>query len=278
MVRASMNMVGDTQLVIDAVSAGKLNDVQRYLEIYRLFQVLFLRQDTLVNLTAALNIGGIRSLNAHFSSIRDVRNKYFGHPTKRDRPGPTAYHGLSRIIIGGNQMTGWTYPGFSTEFIDIADTVGQQEQGTLAAIAEMTQRLTSKRNEYVMTFDGQTLPTDKQSCELEKLGVWALDPDGGNREAMATVSLDVVRSKLTEIKDGVVEHYDAGEYDGIDRLINKAEFCIGYVDQALTHQAGNEFENEIYVDALRQSYCDIVEYCAAINKDFSVDEHTGSPC
>jgi hypothetical protein len=272
MVCASMDTLGDTQLAIDAVGDGQSNDGQRYLEIYGLFQAFFLQQDALVNLAAGLNLGRIDILNGHFSSIRDLRNKYFGHPTKRDRPAPTTYHGLSRITISSNQITGWTYPNFSTEVIDIADTVDQQEQGALAVLTELHQRLLNKRKEYVMTFDGQTLPTDKQSYEFEKLGAWAVDPGSDNREAMASISLDVIRAKLAEIKDGIARRYDdAGGPGDIDRIINKAEFCIDHLGQALTRQAETEFENEIYVDALRRGYRDIVEHCVAINEDFSVD-------
>lgn len=278
MVCASMDMVGDTQLAIDAVSDRRASDGQRYLEIYGLFQAFFLQQDALVNLATGLNLGRIDTLNGHFSSIRDLRNKYFGHPTKRDRPAPTTYHGLSRITVNSNQITGWTYPNFSTEVIDIADTVDQQEQGTLAVLTELHQRLVNKRNEYVMTFDGKTLPTDKQSYEFEKLGAWAVDPGTDIRETMASISLDVIRAKLAEIKDGIASRYDdAGGPGDIDRMIRKAEFCIVHISQALTRAAENEFENEIYVDALRRGYRDIVENCAEINEDFSVDEQVEGP-
>lgn len=271
MVCASMDMVGDSQLAIDSFGDRRTNDGQRYLEIYGLFQAFFLQQDALVNLCAGLNLGKIENFDTYFRSMRDLRNKYFGHPTKHDRPHPTTYHGLSRITLNGAQITAWTYPNFSTEIINIADTIKRQEQGALTVLGELHRRLVDKRKEYVMTFHGQSLPTDHHSYEFEKLGVWAVDPDG-SRDALAVIGLGIIHDELVKIEDGITRRYDdtAGPGDVI-RTIEKARFCIDHLRDAMTRQVDNEFENEIYVDTLRQTYREIVEICVAINEEFSAN-------
>jgi hypothetical protein len=41
--------------------------------------------------------------------VRDLRNKYVGHPSnrKRDRQSPTTYHGLTRVTVTSAEITGW---------------------------------------------------------------------------------------------------------------------------------------------------------------------------
>jgi hypothetical protein len=266
---ASMDMIDDSQFAIDSFGDRPTNEGQRYLEVYGLFQAFFLQQDALMNLCAGLNLGKIETFNTYFGSIRDLRNKYFGHPTKHDRPAPTTYHGLSRMTVNGAQITAWTYPNFSTEIIDIADAVKQQEQGALTALGELYRKLVDKRKEYAMTFHGQPLSTDHHSYEFEKLGVWALDPDD-SRDALAVISLDIIHDELVKIEDGITRRYDDTGGD-VMRPIEKAWFCIGHLRNAMTRQVDNKFEKEIYVDVLRQTYGEIIETCVAINEDFSVN-------
>jgi len=271
MVCASMDMVGDAQLAIDSFGGRPTNDGQGYLEIYGLFQAFFLQQDALANLVAGLNLDKIDEFDTHFRSIRELRNKYFGHPSKRDRPAPTTYHGLSRMTVGRGEITAWTYPNFSVETIDIAATIKQQARGALSTLEDLYQRLTEKRKKYVMTFDGQTLPTDRRGYEFEKLGVWAVDPNG-DRAALARISLGVIHEELAKIKEGIEARYDdASEPGDVMRMIQKARFCADHLSDAMARRIDNEFENEIYVDALRQTHDELIELCAAINKDFAID-------
>jgi hypothetical protein len=122
-----------------------------------------------------------------------------------------------------------------------------------------------------MTFDGQTLPTDDHGYEFEKIGVWAVDPNG-DRVVMAQISLNIMREELVKIKEGIEARYDNGDEPGdVMRTIKKAGFCVDHLGDAMTRRVNNEFENEIYVDALRQAYSEITEMCAAINEDFSLD-------
>lgn len=269
MVCASMDMIGDTQLAIDSFAGRPTDTGQRYLEVYGLFQAFFLQQDALVNLAAGLNLAEIE-VDAHFCSIRDLRNKYFGHPSKSDRPKPTTYHGLSRITINRAEITAWTYPNFSTETIDIAATVKQQEQGALSTLEELFRRLTEKRKDYVMTFDGQALPTDFRSYDFEKIGVWAVD-SSSDRAALAQIHLGAIREELAKIEEGIKARYDNdGEPGDVMRTIKKARYCVEYLGGAMARPAANEFENEIYADALRQAYGELAEACAAINEQFAV--------
>jgi hypothetical protein len=125
---ASMDMIGDAQLAIDAfgrkpVSDGQRSDVyeQRYLEVYGLFQAIFLQQDAIRDLAAALKLSKINPFkDPDFSIVRDWRNRYFGHPSKHDpskheREKTTTYHGLTRVTVNQKRRrTGMMRRWFTT--------------------------------------------------------------------------------------------------------------------------------------------------------------------
>lgn len=222
MVCASMDMIEDAQLAIESFSSKPTNDGRRYLEVYGLFQAFFLQQDALMHLAAGLKLDKVEPFGEDFGHIRVVRNKYLGHPTKRDKPGPTTtYHGLSRITINSNEVTAWTYPNFSVETINIAASMKQQEEGVLKVLHALRQGLIGKRRKLVMSFDGQKLSTERRTYEFEKLGAWSVDPTS-DRAALAQISLDMIQADLTKVEQGIVARYDArGEPGDVVRMIRK---------------------------------------------------------
>jgi hypothetical protein len=102
-------MIGDAQLAIDAFNRKPVSEGQRYLEVYGLFQAFFLQQDAIVNLAAALKLSEIKVFeDPGFSVVRPLRNRYFGHPSKHDWAKLTTYHGLTRVTVTSDEITGWT--------------------------------------------------------------------------------------------------------------------------------------------------------------------------
>lgn len=266
---ASMDMVGDSQLAIDAFGARPANAGQRYLEIYGLFQAIFLQQDAVVNLLAALKSARLKiSDDPDMGAVRVLRNKYFGHPSKSDRPAPTTYHGISRMTVHSAEITGWTYPGFSTEVINVNDVVEQQGRGASRVLGLLRQELEVKRKEYVMRFDGKELDTDTRIYEFGKLYAWAIEPNGDTR-AMAGICLDTVDEAIAAIGAGVAERYAEPGYAGdLMRTLEKASFCIQHIRRAMASGGSGDFEDEVYMDALQKAYQEIVEICASINEEF----------
>jgi hypothetical protein len=131
-------MIGDTQLAIDAFDGKPVSAGQAYLEVYGLFQAFFLQQHALENLAAALNLSELEVLDdPSMKEVRELRNKYVGHPFKYDVPKPTTYHGLTRITVTDDEITGWTYPGFSTEPINVSASIAKQAGGATRVLGQL---------------------------------------------------------------------------------------------------------------------------------------------
>jgi len=83
MVAASLDILGDTQLAIEAYQErqGKVgSDVGHgYLDAYGLFQAIFMQQDALTNLAEGLKLSRVRvHKNPDSAYVRNLRTKYFG--------------------------------------------------------------------------------------------------------------------------------------------------------------------------------------------------------
>ena len=149
---ASMDMIGDSQLAIDAFNRKPVSEGQRYLEVYGLFQAFFLQQDAIVNLAAALKLSEIKVFeDPDFSVVRPLRNRYFGHPSKHDWAKPTTYHGLTRVTVTSEEITVWTYDTrFSTETISMNASIAKQTEGATRVLGQLRHELEAKRKDYML--------------------------------------------------------------------------------------------------------------------------------
>jgi hypothetical protein len=267
---ASMDMIGDAQLAIDAFDDKPASAGQRYLEVYGLFQAFFLQQHAIKDLAAALRLADLKVLDdPDMKEVRELRNKYVGHPSKHDVPKPTTYHGLTRITVTSDEITGWTFPRFRTETISISASIAKQAQAAVRVLKQLQQRLEDKRKDYILKFDGKELPTDYHTYEFEKLYLWALQPKS-DTAALADIAQKMLERTLKDMKDGIEERYSEPEGVGdLVRTIEKAEFCLEHMRTSISRGArADSFEDEVYMDALKQAYEEIVEACAAINETF----------
>ena len=265
---ACMDMIGDALLAIDAFDGEPNSAGRAYLQVYGLFQAFFLQQHSIQSLAAALKIDGLKvGDDPDLKELRELRNKYFGHPFKHDVPKPTTYHGLTRITVTGDEITGWTYPEFSTETIIVSASIAKQAEGAVRVLMQLRQRLEAKRKDYILKFDGKQLPTDRRGYEFEKLYLWALQPND-DAAALAGIAQEMLAKTLKEIKAGIQERYESSD---TIRTIEKAEFCLQHMRKSIERGTrGDRFEDEIYMNALRQAYDEIVEACVEINQVFEV--------
>jgi hypothetical protein len=151
MCRVELPCSADAQLAIDAFNRKPLSEGQRYLEVYGIFQAFFLQQDAIVNLAAALKLSEIKVFDdPDFSVVRALRNRYFGHASKHDWEKPTTYHGLTRVTVTSDEITGWTYdPRFSTQTISINASISRQAEGATRVLGQLRHELEAKREDYM---------------------------------------------------------------------------------------------------------------------------------
>ncbi len=82
---SSMDVIGDTQLAIDAYLIGCDGIGMRYLQLYGLLQCMIVQQDAIkgVREIACPNYEFDSIIEEEIKKIREIRNKAIGHPTKK---------------------------------------------------------------------------------------------------------------------------------------------------------------------------------------------------
>lgn len=274
MVSASLDVLGDTQLAIEAFQERR-GDIgggvgHGYLEAYGLFQAMFLQQDALTNLAEGLNLARVRvRKNPDYSYVRNLRNTYFGHPTKRTSGGKVTFHGITRISVGTMSLQGWTFPNFRTENIDVSQVLKRHESSTRATLKSIYEETLNKGKAYMSRFT-EEVPISDHIYEFEKLYTWALGSKNG--AAMAPASVEILDKELVTIERGITARYHRADQVGdVIREISKARYCLRVLRKGLEASKADSKSNfyyEAHIDSLKQTYEGIVEVCKGINADF----------
>lgn len=274
MVCAAIDMIEDTQLAIKAYSQIKGADTgTQYLKVYGLFQTLFLQQDSVVNLAEGLKVTPVKIFADDDSKyVREIRTKYFGHPTKNSSDGKVTYHGITRMSVGNGLLQGWTYPKFSTEDINISQALKKHQGAVEKSLEKILNELRIKEKDYMDKFT-EDLPVADHEYEFQKLYGWALGSK--NDGVMAKSSANILDEELDKIKQGLQERYeDAGQVGYIIREITKAKYCLKVIKKGLDEtktDTKSSYYFEAHIDSLEQTFEEIIKTCNDINASFSTE-------
>lgn len=106
---SSMDAIGDTEIAITAyLNSPPMQDIGcRYLIAYGLLQVLFVQQDAVKH--AAEAIGFSYEVSKGLKSIRKLRTKAIGHPTKKGWDENTESFGISRATLSHEGFTLYSF-------------------------------------------------------------------------------------------------------------------------------------------------------------------------
>lgn len=273
MVCASMDTIEDTQLAVEAYQERRNGEVgHHYLEVYGLFQGMFLQQDAVVKLAKGLKLSKVDVwADGDSRYVREIRNKYFGHPTEKEdyETKEITYHGIARMSVGTGSLEGWTYPNFHTESINIGEALRKNQAATEKTLENILVELKAKGKAYMSKFT-KDLPTAPHDYEFQKLYMWAL----GSRDdgIMATASANIISKELDVIKNGIVARYEDAEHVGdVMREITKAEYCLKIIQEGLAGSktdTKSTFNFEAHIDSLKQTYEGIIGICNEVNAEF----------
>ncbi|HEX7484185.1 MAG TPA: hypothetical protein VF281_03470 [Candidatus Saccharimonadales bacterium] len=271
---ASMDTIEDTELAIKSYSSlfKDLPEGQLYLILYGLFQAIFMQQDAVIHLAKGLNSTEISIWkDVDGKKIRVLRNKYFGHPTDSQnyKTKESTFHGLTRITLSAKTVTGWTYPNFSTELIDISDVIKIQQKFIIRSLINIQNDLRKKELKFMRQFKNE-LPEDDLTYPLGKIWTWAVS-DSDNAGDVAPMGVSMLSRFINNTEKELKERFD--NLHGIDaeRDIAKAKYCLEQIRKMMAiypKNANHSFEADIYVTALQDVCKTLKTLNTDINKQF----------
>lgn len=272
---SSMDTIEDTQLAIDAFSSitPTSNKGNEYLRVYGLFQAMYMQQDAINSLAKGLNISPTKiKNNERAQKVRQLRNKYFGHPEHGGYKGvPTTYHGVSRMTVGSNHIRAWTWPDMTTEEINIAKSIKVNEKYIANDLKRLFIEMENKKSVFASTISS-ALPDDPHAYGFEKIYSWmhGFEP---NTNTVAMEGLKSIEYSVLQIENGLKERYESlGSIGNVEGDLKKCTYAI-YQLKDLLKKNPNGMNGEVYVEihieALQKAYKELLDICREVNEDFS---------
>ncbi|HUY13948.1 MAG TPA: hypothetical protein VMX16_10030 [Terriglobia bacterium] len=232
MLTSSLDVIGDTELAIEAyLSSPEARDHGgQYLLIYGILQVLFVQQDALQHIAAALRFP--YKPYPELFDIRDIRNKTVGHPTKKDRPGaaPQSSHHISRPSINRTyfQLLS-TYEDGRVEFtaVNLRELIVKQRHIVRNVLSQVVNSLQEDEMAHREKFKDQRL-ADIFSTTGYFLGkvLMASHQDSTVELCEAKSSLKCVCEHIGQFKKSLEERGVLPAYDSISHVLGELNYPL----------------------------------------------------
>ncbi|MCY2981927.1 MAG: hypothetical protein NTU79_24970 [Planctomycetota bacterium] len=158
---ASLDVIGDSQLAIDAYSASTIDRGSglAYLQVFGLFQAFFLQQDATTHLAEVLQI--TLPDNAGLREVRDTRNDIVGHPTKRGNKNSRTSHAISRVSLSKWQVDVVSTTPASADIIlrtiNVHRQLELQLNGVVGRLRQILQEIQTRERKHAMNFTDHKL-------------------------------------------------------------------------------------------------------------------------
>ena len=157
MLSSCLDTIGDTDRCLEAfiiTDIDKLNKNDQYVYIYGTLQAFVVQQDSVRHLLDSLGISYTLEPLSPLKTIRDIRNRATGHPTKNTDPEAGEYYNfIPRNKIGnqGFQLNSYYLDNGKLEFkyesVDIPDLIATQRDSLKDYLDDVIKILKQERKE-----------------------------------------------------------------------------------------------------------------------------------
>jgi tetratricopeptide (TPR) repeat protein len=204
---SSLDTLGDTEQAIRSFHFSDVPDDQGldYLLQYGALQAAILQQDAVRHLAQAIKIDVTTSLkDSRLQTIRDRRNEAVGHPTRRDRSGPTTHHQISRPTLDRfafEMTTAFEDGRLARSLVDTRRLLGEQLTAIAEILASLLKALETKDREAREQFGSEKL-TDLFHPSLDYMveKLWeATHEDRG----MGRIALDQITKTIDSLDEAL---------------------------------------------------------------------------
>ena len=173
----SLDAIESTQLAVDSYNCldkdNSKNVGFEFLIVYGLFQVLYVQQDSVLNLCKSMDIPlpdekDFRTVYPKLYEIRQLRNKGIGHPTPNKKDKTKDTHSIL-IEEDSIEIFSYTEAGeFNFATYKISDCIEKQNQSLCGIIQQVVENMKLKEQEhkdkYMQNKLRDCFPPDPQYC------------------------------------------------------------------------------------------------------------------
>ena len=237
MLCSSLDVIGDTELAIEAYSRGGRGSSKNrnanhlidtgnlYIILYGILQVLFVQQDAVAHLAEALGLTYVPE--TVLKSIRETRNDVTGHPTKRGSG--TAFNFVSRGTLspaGCTLLTMRRDGSIDHKHIDVRVMINAQRGAVVTALTSILAKLKEDEIDHRNRFREKRL-ADAFPETLNYYHEKISEAIGGAKPGpFGAGLLQEIAGYIEKFKDGLRERGSLDAYDSITFELERLGYPI----------------------------------------------------
>ena len=285
---AALDTIEDTCIAIQDFQQNQ-NDLFLkipYLATYGILQALYIQQDAVNYLKISLfgNNKKIEWRNARYAElgkIRQVRNETIGHPVKTERKvGKSTYANdevtsctidRSSLTKDGFRYMLWMHSKTENRAIKFSEIIKLQDKYLGVELETVMKELQKEEKQHKTKFKGEKLGE-----LLNKPSLYQVNLIYGFRwdDHLAWPSFDHYHEIYKKIRKGLEDRYGKfGEtirIPGTHEVIKKVDFVLSKIEVFKNTRKFENYELEVYIDALDAGLNELKTHLAEIDKEFEI--------
>lgn len=271
---ASVDLINDTHEAIDDYLQIPESDFPQrgYLYVYGVLQALFLQQDAARNLNQALFGKDINFKEDHpeLYVIREHRNNSIGHPSSRGKNESASFHVINGTSIckSGFELISHFPPkkkSFQTTNVNLDQCIETQNILISGILEGVMEKLKQDFEQHKKSFKGKPL--------IEVIGNDLDYPISKLYEfesPLIEMNLKIISDVYEKVKEGIKERYtNLRALPGVQLTSERIDYILVRLERDLIDSRSNDpLELEIFVDALKNHFDELVEMVKEIDREF----------
>lgn len=282
---SALDTIDDTCVAIDKFGKNKGDYFNQnpYLSIYGLLQALFLQQDATRHLKQAI-LGKDINFKKEYPKlfeIRQLRNETIGHPTKKEndrgksnyRNNEVAYCTIDRSSLSNEGFGYMLWMNLKTDHkhIKFREIIDFQEDNLGIELSKILNEIEKEEMNHMEKFKNEKLAN-----YLSKKTLYEVNLIYGVRwdDNLAWPSFDYYFKQYKMIRSGLEARY--GQFGtslripGTAEVIKKLDYVFSKLDIFKNTKKFDEYEFEVYVDALDAGLKELGEHLILTDKEFEI--------
>jgi hypothetical protein len=278
---SSLDVIGDTELALGAYLSSypsEIDDGMRYLLTYGVLQALYLQQDAVIHLSAALGGRSKKEIlsDGRLRTARDIRNQAVGHPTRKDRPKPITTHQISRISLGQHgfdMLTADEHGEHRMESVSVVKLIREQREAMTETLKALDDKLDHDDQTSRKQFQDERLADlfpDSLGYTFEKM--WEATQGKPERAVLGPWGLQTIKDVMAKFVEALERRgLDRDAYPGIKDWFASVAHPLAELERFFDPSGGSTLHPQtaaIVVDHLRRMIEELQEMAASIDEDW----------
>ena len=278
-----MDVIEDTCLAIEAftnLSSSQHDTGLVYLAVYGLLQSLYVQQDAISNLCAALDFSFNKHDNSVLKGIRNIRNESIGHPTDRTKGSDHSFHGISRTTLStaGFQLLSQDSQG-KTKFedIELVKLMEQQESILNDVLGKVAMEIQERDNRHKERFMAETLRSVFPRNFNYELGKLMESTYTDDLLGFGNAMISEVKKVMDDLKNALSRR-DLGidSYPGVEGVYEELRYPVArlevyFRDGVFSAESPEDSKRACYIFArfIREKMLELVQIAGEIDEEYS---------